>query len=646
MIGSTIPTGRLRARLRGCPLAIFGFVLGLIFARPGYAQISPGPLARAHESLSGSLNCTKCHELGAGRNQLKCLTCHTEIAQRLTERRGMHAVWAASDQSGKACASCHSDHNGADFPLVHWQTNREALNHSQTGFVLTGKHVGLPCSSCHWAEKVPTAGRTGIRLTDLNRTYLGLSRNCSSCHVDEHRGQLGPTCTRCHTADGWRPVTGFDHSATRFVLTGAHAAVACVKCHAPDGVNKAAAVYKGLKFSACTDCHTDPHKGSFEKSCQSCHDTRSWTRGVRLTEFDHSKTTFALKGKHAGVACMSCHRSGNFNTRLAHGRCADCHEDAHRRQFAARVDGGDCASCHSVAGFKPSSFDVKAHAATRYPLDGRHGSVACQACHQPKGKDTVFRIANTQCAACHLDIHAGQFASALHNNRCEDCHRVTGFSPALFTVVSHRETRFSLTGAHSAIPCADCHSPPTTKTVTAKYRFEDRSCTACHKDPHRGEFQDRLASRRTGNTPPGCETCHGTARWSQVTRFDHSTTRFPLLGAHRGAVCADCHRPPNLEASKRNVDYREAPKECAGCHEDPHSGQFSARKDANGCASCHNVASWRPAEFDHDVRTRFALTGAHQKVACSGCHKPTRPDGGRIVLTYASTPSDCKACHG
>jgi len=219
VIGGTIPTGRLRARLCGSPLAIFGVALGLIFARPVYAQISPGPLARAHESLSGPLNCTKCHELGAGRNQLKCLTCHTEIAQRVTERRGMHAVWAASDPSGKACASCHSDHNGADFPLVHWQTNREELNHSQTGFALTGKHAGLPCSSCHRAEKIPTAARTGIRVADLNRTYLGLSRRRASRSAGVDLYAL-PHRRRLEAGDGFRPLRNAIRADRRARVSG------------------------------------------------------------------------------------------------------------------------------------------------------------------------------------------------------------------------------------------------------------------------------------------------------------------------------------------------------------------------------------------------------------------------------------------
>src|SRR3979409_1061967 len=100
-----------RSSLRRASLAVFigaAFCLLLVLTeRPGHAQISPGQLSKAHQSLNGPTNCTKCHDLGRGAAQLKCLECHTEIRERITERRGMHAVWANSNAGSKDCAKCH-----------------------------------------------------------------------------------------------------------------------------------------------------------------------------------------------------------------------------------------------------------------------------------------------------------------------------------------------------------------------------------------------------------------------------------------------------------------------------------------------------------------------------------------------------------
>jgi hypothetical protein len=618
--------------------------------RPGHAQISPGQLSKAHQSLNGPTNCTKCHDLGRGAAQLKCLECHTEIRERITERRGMHAVWANSNAGSKDCAKCHSEHNGADFQLIHWEPSREALDHAKTGFALTGKHAGVACANCHKTENIPASARGGILVKDLQRTYLGLSRDCASCHQDEHRGQLGKDCARCHTVETWKPASLFSHAKTKYPLTGAHEKTPCAKCHVSIAGTKPYVKYTGLAFLKCSACHSDPHKGSFTAPCESCHTTTGWNRIAQLQGFDHSKTKYPLLGKHQSVSCSDCHTHGDFKTPVPFAKCVDCHADAHKGQFRARADGGECSACHTVESFKPSTFTVKEHAATKYPLEGKHVPVACAKCHLTKGakgEDTLFKIVETECKDCHEDIHKGQFAGVPLLNRCESCHNLQGFKPARFSLARHKETRFPLIGAHMAVVCADCHKPEQTSSPSpVKYRFEDRSCTACHQDPHNGQFRARMETRRTDGTVAGCEACHTTATWKELNRFDHSKTEFPLFGAHRGVACGDCHRPPALETTLKNVDFRGAPKQCSGCHLDPHGSQFALRKDAADCSGCHNSARWKPSQFDHDKRTTFALEGAHRNVACDDCHKLTREVARKRVVFYKPTPRECKACHG
>jgi hypothetical protein len=642
-------SGLRRVSLAVCIGAIFCF-LGALRERPAQAQISPGPLSKAHQTLSGPTNCTKCHDLARGTAQLKCLECHTEIRERVTQRRGMHAVWVNANGTSKDCARCHSEHNGADFQLVHWEPSREALDHSKTSFALTGKHAGVACANCHKADFIPAPARPGILVKDLGRTYLGLSRECATCHQDEHRGQVGKDCARCHTVEAWKPASLFSHAKSKYPLTGAHEKTPCAKCHPSIADAKPFVKYTGLSFAKCTGCHTDPHKGSFSAPCESCHNTTNWNRIAQLQGFDHSKTKYPLLGKHASVACSDCHTHGDFKTPVPFAKCMDCHKDAHKSQFRARADGGDCASCHNLDGFKPSIFTVKDHAATQYPLEARHIPVACDKCHLPKGskgEDTLFKITQTQCKDCHEDIHKGQFAGAPHQNRCESCHNLQGFKPALFALARHKETRFPLTGAHMAVLCADCHKPvPMGSPTPVKYRLEDRSCTGCHVDPHKGQFRERMETKRPDGAVAGCEACHTTKAWKELSQFDHSKTAFPLVGAHRGVACGDCHRPPALETSLKNVDFRAALKQCSGCHSDPHGGQFATRKDAADCSGCHNSARWKPSEFDHDKRTPFSLEGAHRSVICDDCHKLTREIEGKKVLFYKPTPRACKECHG
>jgi len=549
--------------------------------------------------------------------------------------------------NGKDCVRCHLEHNGEGFSLIHWEPSQKQFDHRLTGYKLAGKHLGVACEKCHTPSQMVPAERAMIKMKDLSKSFFGLSKDCVTCHKDEHRGQLGKDCGRCHTADGWKPASVFNHAKAKFALTGAHEKVLCAKCHPTVKDAKPFVKYTGLSFAKCTGCHTDPHKGSFTAPCESCHNTTNWKRIALLQGFDHSKTKYPLLGKHKTVDCTDCHTHGDFKSPLPFVRCIDCHTDYHNGQFLKRAGGGECAGCHTVEGFKPSTFTTTDHASTKYPLEARHAEVKCEKCHLPKGRDTVFKITQTQCKNCHEDVHKGQFAGAPDENRCEKCHDVKGFKPAHFALARHKETRFPLSGAHMAVLCADCHKPVSEGSPTpVKYRFEDRSCTACHQDPHRGQFRERMEAKRADGTVAGCEACHTTATWKQLNRFDHSKTTFPLFGAHRGVACADCHRPPALETNLKNVDFRAAPKQCSGCHNDPHAGQFAARKDAADCSGCHNSARWKPSEFDHDARTPFSLRGAHRNVRCNECHKLTREVEGKTVLFYKPTPLQCKSCHG
>ena len=614
------------------------------------AQISPGSLSQAHQSLDSPTQCTSCHKLGGGDAVFKCLDCHGEIAQRLASHTGLHASYGLKPGSSQECARCHSEHNGRDFALIKWDT--KTFDHKTTGYALEGKHVGLSCNRCHSPEHIAPSERQAIKVRDLNRTFLGVAATCVPCHQDPHQSRLGPNCLQCHNNNDWKQATQqFDHSKTRYPLTGLHAQVTCQKCHTPGPDNQPR--YIGLPFGKCSDCHSDPHRGSFtQQSCQSCHNTSGWKRvstSALNQTFDHSKTKYPLVGKHQQVDCLGCHRKGDFKEPIAFQKCMDCHQDEHGGQFAKRAGGAECSGCHNLEGFKPSTFGLKEHASTAYPLQGKHGSLQCAQCHIPRGKETVYKIKFDLYLDCHKDEHQAQFAAAPYLNHCEQCHTLEGYKPSTFGLVRHKQTQFVLTGAHLAVTCQDCHKPgpqaATEVKTAAVYHFSNLSCITCHEDPHREQFRERM-QRAINGKAPGCEACHSTKSWKELARFDHSQTEFALVGAHRAVACIDCHRPPNLETKLMNVDFRAAPKQCEECHADIHGAQFARAGGVTGCADCHNSARWKPSLFDHDRRTEFSLQGAHRNVGCAECHKLNRVINGKAILFYKPTPKECVACHG
>lgn len=625
-------------------------IMGLVWFCPQVvsAQISPGPLSRAHQHLEGVVSCSSCHNFRAGPRALKCVECHTEIQHRIAAKTGYHAraVKPSSDETD--CARCHAEHNGQKFPLI--RLDRQTFNHAaETGFALQGKHAAQKCEACHNAQKISAAAKLEIKLKDPNASFLGLRRECLACHADQHRGQLGVDCAKCHTQDAWKPVTGFNHSGTQFPLTGLHQQVACSKCHAPRGGTETLQ-FKGVAFAGCQNCHNDPHHGAFLEvnfrgGCQSCHNTGSWKKARPGSGFDHDQTQFKLAGKHAELACAECHKSTDFHREIPHERCQQCHEDPHKGQFAARAAGSDCVSCHNERSFKPAKFDRQMHQQSAFKLEGKHAALDCGKCHQPAGRGTVYITRTLICSECHADPHAGEFASAPEKNQCNLCHTQESFRPPAFTVASHSKTRFPLTGRHAAVECSACHKPlpPRAAAILAKpsiavsnapdarrqYHFANLACASCHQDPHR----TRLA----------CETCHETKDWKQPLAFDHAATKFPLDSAHAKVACAGCHKPADHAAGPL---FGGTSANCVGCHltDEVHGAQFQQAARVEDCSACHSPARWKIDPFDHD-KTRFPLDRAHRNVTCEKCHKERAAVSAKPVRVYRDTPTDCVKCH-
>ncbi|KAB2962666.1 MAG: hypothetical protein F9K18_09510, partial [Thermoanaerobaculia bacterium] len=424
---------------------------------------------------------------------------------------------------------------------------------------LSAPHAALEgsssCLSCHRAGR----GVDPALCLDCHRALGQRVSAGRGLHARaDHRA-----CERCHSEHNGREFrlvdfgpggeSGFDHARAGWPLTGRHARVACRECHRPERVDPAVRqLESGLdpartflgQPTACAGCHRDPHAGTLgAAACADCHDTATWKQ---VRGFDHAKTRFPLDGKHAGAACAACHaRAGSDATPLAFGQfraralpaCADCHKDPH----AGRL-GADCARCHTSADFRAARRDAVDHERTAYPLRGRHRAVACERCHAP-GRG--LRVPGYQrCETCHRDVHVGQLAAVPGRSACADCHSVDGFLPARFGAAEHQAGRFPLAGAHRAVPCSQCHRPVRASELPSpflrasaeavvRFRFAATACRDCHRDPHAGSL-DRHAGAE------GCRSCHDESAWSQA-RFDHTRTRFPLLGRHAAVACARCH---------------------------------------------------------------------------------------------------------
>lgn len=642
-------------------------------------QISPGPLARPHADLEGTLNCTRCH---AGRKEAmnsNCLSCHKDIDWLSQRDQGYHAT---REVKGQTCASCHPDHAGKDFLLVKWPDGSlEKFDHRRAGWVLQQSHASLKCTECH-AQKFRVSPAARLSPGDGGQ-FPGLQSTCTSCHEDVHRGSLGVECLKCHDAGKWTITPGFSHNTSAYPLTNKHAEVKCDACHLTaalvarkDAAGRPIPVYRPVPHQSCADCHKDPHVGRLGPSCSKCHTTASF-RLLDKQNFEHDRTKYPLTGKHAALRCAACHQ--DFSTlelkKPPFQSCGSCHADAHGGGATLAGKPADCAECHAVSGFTPATFTVARHQTSKYPLEGKHQTVTCGSCHRKEStpalaarlgsSKVVLRPAFGRCLDCHTDLHGGQLASRTDKGECSACHKLTGWKPSGFDGAQHARLRLPLDGRHGEVSCAACHAadrkglPPMSRTVNLGkagflFKVTETDCAACHSDPHRGRFVGNGPRAK----PAGCPACHNTRSFRPSTTDVelHRTFNFPLEGAHRATPCLACHTEMKIPSPKGSSliaggtvypESRYSTKTlCADCHQNPHGDQFAGRKAGGACESCHGTDAFAPAaKFDHNRDASFSLKGAHERVPCNRCHQTDSHSSNASGLIYRPVSGKCENCH-
>lgn len=451
----------------------------------------PGDKHRAAPS-----DCAACHRKGdahKGRLGAACADCHDAANWKDTRFDHGKTRFALLQRHARIkCAACHADQRFAD-------TARDCLTCHRKDDTHKG-HFGPRCASCHDAAdwKSPTFQHdrdTRFALRDRHRTVkcdachrgplyqAKTPTNCQACHRkdDLHKGALGDKCESCHSEARWKG-SRFDHDRdSRFRLRGRHREAKCESCHKDRG-------FRDTTPTACVGCHRDDdrergHRGRYGESCESCHAEDSW----KTTLFRHDRDTrYLLRGRHARVACDSCHRGALYRDK-ASADCIACHErdDKHRAQL-----GRQCDRCHGERGWRETGFD---HAKSRFALLGRHAPLTCKQCHAT----AAFLDAKAECRSCHGKDDSHRLGLG---PRCEQCHDALAWKGARFD--HDARSRFRLSGAHATVACRGCHSVP----VIDKFTLAS-DCASCHAKKDDVHF---------GSVGAQCGRCHVPEDWRQI----------------------------------------------------------------------------------------------------------------------------------
>ena len=364
----------------------------------------------------------------------------------------------------------------------------------------------------------------------------------------------------------WRAMLSPGH------LIGAHADLdgQCDECHL---------VFQGVPDGRCLGCHEAIaerersgegfHGSVADQECTACHTDHGGrkadaTHREARTAFDHATTGFALGGRHRRLDCEDCHGD---SLETVSGACTGCHADDDSHQSAL---GPQCEQCHVDTGWASQLKTLSAHI---LDTTGGHDGLACVDCHL-HGANLDRTVV---CADCHDQSHGGTTSD------CAQCHQVSGFVPASF---DHGPCSCSFPGKHQTVPCLACHD---------EFRFTGTPtlCSGCHE------------SERPHEPLGECSGCHTALSWKEG-RFDHSTSAFPLDGAHLEVSCDQCHAD----------GFRGIPMDCASCHAE---AGLEAHGDFGACQPCHTTAGFTPSSFEH-ATVSFPLTGRHSAAPCQSCH--------------------------
>ncbi len=199
---------------------------------------------------------------------------------------------------------------------------------------------------------------------------------------------------------------------------------------------------------------------------------------------------------------------------------------------------------------------------------------------------------------------------------CTQCHNTEGWAVNQNEIeFDHSGTGFELIGQHGSIDCRSCHTSLVFENVK-------QNCFECHTDIH----ENTLGKE--------CSECHSPSSWivSNITEI-HQVRRFPLIGSHAIADCAECH------SSASNQRYNVLGVDCFSCHSDDYNSTQNPNHSAAGfstdCEECHSLNSneWGLKNFAHEF---FPLAGVHDISNCFDCHQQN---------TFTGLSQECSFCH-
>ena len=240
------------------------------------------------------------------------------------------AAFSHASVAGTACVTCHSAANGSGKPASHIASSNACQNcHTTLAWLPVTRvdHTQVlgSCASCH----------NGRIATGKPSSHLPTSSACESCHTTsawtparfDHATVTPHSCTTCHNT-----VRAIGMPRTHIPTTQS-----CDTCHGTLAWSPVKVDHTHLT-AGCASCHNNVAAVGFspghlrtQLDCARCHSYPDWS----AVSFRHASSAYP-SGRHAKLACSSCHTTGTDQV-----------------PYASTAEAGTCAGCHAKD-FKPA----------------------------------------------------------------------------------------------------------------------------------------------------------------------------------------------------------------------------------------------------------------------------------------------------
>ena len=364
--------------------------------------------------------------------------------------------------------------------------------------------------------------------------------------------------------------------------------------------------------------------------------------------------------------CLACH--GQVGMKSEKGKNISINPNAH------------AASAHGILGCQDCHTSIK-----EFPHPAKIAKVQCATCHTEESAALPKSIHGTlgaadACAACHGNVHEISAAPKLVPQKCAECHQqqVNDFQESA-------HGRAAKSGDPDAPTCASCHGgihavqPSTEQGATVSKAHMALTCAQCHSNP---QFVDRhkipiahpveqylnsVHGRAVaqGKDAASCSDCHSAhlivpasdarsrvnhwrvaetcgACHQQIARTYLASVHGQAMasGMHDAPVCTDCHGehlilPPRSAESPVSA-AKVSTETCGRCHGDTRLAQ---RHDL----PADRVPSY--ADSYHGLAFREGSLRAANCASCHGVHNIFRSNDPRSTVNAANLSQTCGKCH-